>query len=304
MKETAMKLMCWRYCAISIVTTLVFVSTQCFALDVVKWEKSKNPSDPRTIYKERVIEAALEKTVPEFGPYKFERVPMDSSVNNTRAQQMLSTGTIINTYVGLASLEWEKAAIPVRIPIRRGIVAYRLLLVHKDRVNDFKNVNTYEDLKQLKVGLQVGWTTTKVLEAAGFNVVKGTKFDSLFYMLDGGRFDYLPQGINEVYSELNKRSGELDLAVEPHLLLRIPAPTYIFVSKADERLAKRLEAGLEMMIADGTLKAMFDERFSDAIIQADMLNRRVIDIPNKLLPAGTPLDRKELWFDVSELKAP
>lgn len=284
---------------------LVLASVLLFALnvyaeDVVKWESGKNPNDPRTVYKLSIIETALRKTVPSYGPYRIDTIALKSRVNNTRAQEMLRTGDVINAYVALASKQWESAATPVRIPIRRGIVAYRLLLVNKDQLSQFERVKTFEDLKRLKVGLQVGWTTTKVMEADGFNIVSGTKFDSLFHMLDGNRFDYLPQGINEVFANLNKHTPALNLAVEPRLALRIPAPTYIFVSKNDQRLAERLEAGLELMVADGTLQKMFRDRFAAAIEQAELGNRLIIDVPNKLLPEATPLDRKELWFDVNE----
>lgn len=285
--------------------SLVLVSLLPFALsshaeDVVKWESGKNPNDPRSVYKLNIIDTALKKTEPRFGPYRIETIALKSRVNNTRAQEMLRAGDVINTYVALASKEWESAALPVRIPIRRGIVAYRLLLVNRDQLSTFAKVKTFEDLRRLKVGLQVGWTTTKVMEADGFNIVSGTKFDSLFHMLDGNRFDYLPQGINEVFANLNKHTPALNLAVEPRLALRIPAPTYIFISKKNQRLAERLEAGLEIMVADGTLQKMFRDQFAKAIEKAELSNRLIIDVPNKLLPEATPLDRKELWFDVNE----
>lgn len=269
------------------------------AVDTLLWAGGKNPSSPKELYKVNMIKEALEKTVPEYGEYRFESTAL-GGISNIRAREMLLTGDEINSYIALTSQEWEDMTIPIRIPIRRGMVAYRLLLVHKNDVHKFKDVNSYEDLQRLTVGLQVGWTTTKVLQAAKFNVERSTKFEGLFHMLDGGRFDYLPRGINEVHNEVKQRENELEIAVEPRLAMYIPAPTYIFISPKEKRLAERIEAGLEMMIADGTMDVMFRERFAGAIKNAELDKRQVIRVPNPLLPKATPFDREELWYDVNE----
>jgi len=119
-------------------------------------------------------------------------------------------------------------------------------------------------------------------------------------MLDAGRFDYFSRGVDEAIRELNERHGRHpQLAIEPTLLLRYPLPLYFFVRRDTEgrRLAKRIEAGLEIMIKDGSLNALFDRYKLGVIRQTDLKQRRLIEIPNPELSPQTPLARKELWYN-------
>lgn len=276
------------------------LSPAVLAVDIAKWPASKNVNDPRSIYKRDVIKMALEKTVPSHGAYKLEDIDMQERMNNVRARDMVRSGDVINLYIALTNMDWEKETIPIRIPIRRGILNYRLLLVHTDNLYEFSRVTSLEDLKRKEIGLQLGWTTTKILEAANFNVVKGPKYKSMFYMLDGKRFEYLPRGVNEVFREAQERQNEMSIAVEPTVAMYLPSPTYIFVSPNARPLANRIEAGLEIMVADGTLKEMFNRRFAAALKQANLADRKLIHVPNALLPPETPLHRKELWYQAGE----
>ena len=75
------------------------------------------------------------------------------------------------------------------------------------------------------------------------------------------------------------------------------APYYIFVSPHEKRLAERIEQGLEMMIEDGSHKALFDKYYAAKIVAADLPSRHIIRIENTKLSPETPLNRKELWFE-------
>ena len=61
-------------------------------------------------------------------------------------------------------------------------------------------------------------------------------------------------------------------------------------------MAKRIEAGLEAMIADGSLHALFEKHKGELISRSKLMNRQLLSLPNPFLPAATPLSRKELWY--------
>ncbi len=273
------------------------------AIDTLKWPDSGDMDSPKEKYKYNIAKMAMEKTVAQFGPYRIDAVPIEV-MTPIRAKEVVRQGTKVNIYVALTTNDWEHDTIPVRIPIRRGILNYRLLLVHQNNRSTFANINSLEELKHLKVGSQLGWATTDILKAEGFNVVRGTKPDGMFYMLDGGRFDYLPRGINEIFNEQEKYKDKLQNTVAPNIALNLPAPTYFFVSPSEPGLAKRLEAGLEIMVKDGSLKAIFNAAYGDALKIADLKSRKIISIKNSSLPPLTPLDRKELWYDPFEEDLP
>ncbi len=270
--------------------------TSSLAMQEVRFEKGEGENDVRMAYKFAILRAALDKTIPDYGPYTLSN---DAPFLNTlRARQALQEGKIINVFIALTTEEWEEETIPIRIPIRRGILNFRILLVHKEDLPLYKNIRTIEDLKRLKVGLQHSWTTTKLMEQTGFDVVKTNSYENLFTMLNSHRFNYLPRGIHEIFEEFDHYSGTLkNIAIEPELLLILPTPAYVFVSPKYPELARRLEAGLESMVQDGTLKAIFDTYFAESIEKANLYNRHVIRLTNPSLPQETPLDRAELWFD-------
>ncbi len=284
----------------TLLAIILFISSNAVAaLDEVKWPKNRNKVDPREQYKRKILLSALERTKEMYGDYTLERVNVDG-MTNTRAREIIRAGEPFNISSALTSREWESETIPIRIPIRRGILNYRLLLIKKGNEKVFHDVNTLEDLKQKKVGLRIGWSTTKIFDSLNFSMVKGLKYDGLFVMLDSGRFDYIPRGINEIYNEILQREQVLNLGIEPNLAIYLAAPTYFFVSPKMPSLAERLELGLEMMVKDGTLRQMFQENYSKSLEIANIKSRKIIKIENTLLPPETPLHRKELWFEYDE----
>lgn len=269
-------------------------------IDIVKFEYGLGKVDVRMQFKLKILEEALKSTYDEYGEYVIK---MDApKMNNSRARkEMQRKGGSLNTFIALTNHDWENAAIPIRIPIRRGILSYRLLLIRKEDQEEFSKIKTIDDLKKKKVGLKLGWSLVKILEEFGFNIIKAPDYDGLFGMLNNGRYDYLPRGINEIFDEYNQKKDELkNIIIEPNILLIIPSPSYVFVSKHNPRLAERLKKGLELMVENGTLKSIFNEFYSEDIKKADLKKRRVLQLDNSFLPETVPLDKKEYWVDLLE----
>lgn len=273
----------------------MLLAPSLFAIDTVKYEQGQNARDVRINYKRNILTMALEKSVDEYGPYEIvvELPPMNSG----QALRQLISGKHLNIFIAPTKPELEENAIPIRIPIRKGLLSYRILLINREDSERFREIKTVEQLKKETVGLQPNWTTTLILESQRFPIITGTSYDGLFKMLDYHRFNYIPRGVNEIYDELEQRKDQLHNVIEePNLALYIPSPTYIFVSNASPKLAKRLEAGLEKMIADGSLDSLFNEHFHDDIERANLNSRTILRIENPLLTKDTPFERKELWF--------
>jgi hypothetical protein len=102
-------------------------------------------------YKIEILRTAMEKTIADYGPYTIStEAPI---LNALRAQQALQDGELINVYIALTDDDWEEKTLAIRIPICRGILHFRILLVHKDDLPFYKNIRTIEDLKTLTAGL-------------------------------------------------------------------------------------------------------------------------------------------------------
>jgi len=192
---------------------------------------------------------------------------------------------------------------PVRIPLLKGLLGHRIFLIHKGDQAKFDRVKTFADLQRIRLGQGTTWADTKILEANKLTVVKTNKYPSLLHMLDGGRFDAFPRGVQEPWSEVNSVQG-LELEVEKRIMLVYKMPFYLFVSKNNQKLAKDLELGLNRAIADGSFDQAFfnDPAIRSAVEKADLKNRLVFQLENPQLPKETPVDRPELWLDVNNLQ--
>ncbi len=121
-------------------------------------------------------------------------------------------------------------------------------------------------------------------------------------MVEGGRFDAFPRGVNEPFGELETRPN-MELAVEKSLMLYYRMPFYLFVAPDNQSLAKDLETGFARAIANGEFDKVFygDKAIQDVMQKANMKNRKLFKLDNPLLSKETPVDRPELWFDPQTL---
>ncbi|WP_157964584.1 diguanylate cyclase [Algibacillus agarilyticus] len=232
---------------------------------------------------------------------KYQLEPNSGPVVESRQEVELQTGAL-SIAAFAAGSRIEDILMPIRIPILKGLLGHRLLIIRDGEQARFSKIRNFDDLVRFKAGQGQMWSDTQILLSAGIPTVSELKYNNLFYMLEGSRFDYFPRGIHEPFSEIASRR-ELNLAVEPEIMLVYPLPLYLFVGKQNAELGRDTERMLEATIADGS----FDEFFfnhpliKDVLQKANIKQRRIIRIDNPHLTAQTPLDRKELWFDVNTL---
>lgn len=214
-----------------------------------------------------------------------------------RQAEMVHRGNLSVFWISTTQ-ELEESYRPIRIPIYKGLLGYRIFLIRKDDQPRFSQARTLADLQDLTAGQGQFWADTEILRNAGLKVATSTKDEGLFYMLDGKRFDYMPRGVPEPWDEI-KAHPDLNLTVERELMLIYPSPSYFFVSRNNPQLAEDLEHGLNAAVASGEFDRYF---YSSPMIQsvlkeANLKGRRAIHINNPNLNENTPQSRKELWFN-------
>lgn len=255
------------------------------------------PAKPGRGYMQDLLKLALDYSGK---PYTYQIT--DETYSRPRQMESVKNGSLSLMWGGTSD-EMEGDFIPVRIDAYRGLMSHRVFIIRQGDQARFDNIKTLEDLQRIDFGQGRSWQDAKIMEQAGLHVVKTTKKNGLFYMLDGGRFDAFPRGANEAWNEL-AAFPQLPLTVEKNLVLVYPLPTYFFIHKGLPELAQDIEAGLENAIADGSFDRYFyaSKEVKDVIQVADLPNRRAIYIPNPYLPKETPLDRPELWLSIDDLK--
>ncbi len=181
--------------------------------------------DTRNQYFIELLNLALSKTVESHGPYNL--VPALSKMTQSRA--FPSLGRQLDVVCSMTSIERETLFTPIRIPLLKGLLGHRIFIIRNREEKRFEDINSLEQLREFVAGQGHDWPDTQILRSNGLKVQTSTSYESLFMMLKKRRFDYFPRGVNEPFEELATRP-EFDLTVEPHLLIRYPAPIFYFTS--------------------------------------------------------------------------
>lgn len=230
---------------------------------------------------------------------------MSTQMNQKRKVEEALAGTV-DVFWSMTSKELEETVLPVRIPLFKGLLGNRLLIIRKADEARFANVKTMADFRQLKAGQNRYWPDATILEANGLPVVTSYQYTNLYPMLEGGRFDYLALGAQEIGEELASHPDPAlpALKVDSHILLQYRSPAYFFVSPKRPELAAAILAGLESMVSDGSFDDMFNRelKIEQLYREAKFEQRVIIRLDTPDLSPLTPIERKELWLDLFSMQ--
>jgi len=287
------------YKTILILTIIICCSGLSGAKYIIRYPKPQSELDIRHIYRVELLKLALSKSAAT--NETFEIVYSKDEMVQSRAIFDLKSNKDIDVIALPTSIEREKELLPVRIPIMKGLLGYRIFLIRKNDQNKFLKIRSLKDLKKFNAGFGHDWADTEILKSNGLPVITAPNYESLFLMLNAGRFDYFPRGVNEAFSEISSRKNNLpDLDIEKRIALYYPFPVYFFVNSSNIELASRLEKGLNIAIEDKSFNQLFDHHFSSFIKSADLKNRKIFKLKNPALPDVTPFNNKKLWLDLSK----
>lgn len=262
------------------------------AIAEVKTLQVNDSNDPNGAYAVSMIKLAIDHM-----DTKYNVNVGTENMTQARANEEVKNGKLdlIWTTTDKAT---EEELEPIRIPLFKGLLGCRIFIINKKNQHKFDQVKSFEDLKKLTFGQGKTWADGKILEANGLTVIKTYKYDNLFYMTDGERFDAFPRGVHEPFGEIEKRPN-LNLGVENSILLIYKMDLYLYTRKENRKFAKELEDGFNKAIANGSFDKLFysSPQVKDIMEKANMKNRKVFYLENPTLHKDTPLDRKELWAD-------
>lgn len=220
--------------------------------------------------------------------------PTPELIPQNRALQELGGRRRLDVVWTMTSVEREQQALPIRVPIFKGLYGWRLLLATHEVAGRMANVQTLGDLRQFSMVQGHEWPDTGILQANGLNVVISPSYDAMFKQLRLGRADAFPRSVEEVWWEL-ERYGQ-GLTVVPNLCLHYPAAVYYFVAPDETGLAHAIELGLQRLRTNGAMERLFLKHHGDDLARAKLGSRKIIELRNPLLPPQTPVDKPDLWY--------
>lgn len=223
-----------------------------------------------------VLELILENTVTEYGPYELRFYSKTLSTNRVKLET--ERGDLVNVQfspVWSGNLLNPNNVIQVEFPIFYGMLSLRSLIVYDNDDSGLRlsTVDSYHDMQQFRVGQGAGWGDTDILKANQIEVVEAQMYEFLFPMLARNRFDYISLSVLEAQASVEaSRSLYPNLRIHQGLNLFYPMPLFLYVNADQEKIARRLAAGLDIAFSDGSLKQIFDGYFHQ--IQADLVDNK------------------------------
>lgn len=228
--------------------------------------------------------------------YTFKLTP--SLHTQARIAESLKLGRVDVFWMG-TSEEYESSLYAIPYPLYRGLLGYRIFVIHRGNQARFDQVRGLEDLQKL-LGIQgIGWSDIEVLEYSGLHQDEAI-YDNIFDMIHRGRADYFPLGFQEAYVRMEARLPELpSLAIEKRILLVYPFAMFFFVNKENTELISAIELGFERAYQDGSILDFFYNHpdIKTAITRAQLDQRLRIDIPNPNLTKRTRNIPKRYWHE-------
>lgn len=248
---------------------------------------------PMWAYLQAVLKLAIERAG---GGYELveSRLPMTQA---RVVRELNAAGGKLDVAWTMTSVEREAQMRPIRVPLDRGLIGWRIAFVRPDDADRWRGLRRLDELRRYTAGQGHDWPDTQILRANGLPVQGVTRFEVLYDMLRLGRIDYFPRSVFEIDDEVASELAR-GLVVEPHVLLRYPAASYLFVRPDRPQLAADLARGLEAAVADGSFARLFQQRFGQVLQRHRVAQRQHLVLTNPLLPPATPLDRRAYWLSM------
>lgn len=221
-------------------------------------------------------------------------VPTSELIPQNRALQELGRRSRLDVVWTMTSVERERIARPIRVPLFKGLFGWRLMLATPQVAERMRHVRSLAELREFSLVQGLEWPDTTVLQGNGLQVVTSPTYDAMFKQLRLGRADAFPRSVEEIWWE-QQHHGQ-GLVVVPQLCLHYPAAVYYFVAPDERELALAIELGLQRLRDSGAFDRLFMQYQGPDLARAALGSRRVIELHNPLLPPQTPLNKPELWY--------
>ena len=285
-----------RFLLVCIAITLVFslrVELASAAVWNIVYPRELTEDDVRNNYPIAILTLALNKT-----GVRYTLTPSDRIMLQGKALRQLRENRSVNVVWSMTDEQRETDLLPIRIPINKGLIGWRVFLVHRDKLSTFRQINTLGTLQRYIPVQGEDWPDTKILQSNGFDVETAQDYFETFDVLTRFQADFFPRSVIEVLDELEMDSMDRDIVLEQQLAVYYPSAMYFFVNRANPTLAKLIKTGLQRAIEDGSFDELFYYNYQPMLDKLKLSERKVFQLNNPLMTDETPLGQSELWYRV------
>ena len=278
----------WKTLFCSFIVQMHFVA-QAAVWDIT-YPKNINHETIHNQYAIALLDLALQKT-----GVRYRLQQTDNVLTQQRAIQLLSDNRQINVMWSMTDVDRESLLTPIRVPIYKGLIGWRVLLLHETNQNQFANLGPHS-MRELTLVQGLNWPDNKILRSNGFNVVNASDHLEAFQLMRDRQVSLFARSVIEVLDELGKPELTNGLLLEPKYVLQYPTAVYFFVNPGDRILRQLIQQGLAQAVKDGTMDALFEQTYEKLLAKIELTDRIKIPLKNPLLPKSTPVGDIQLWY--------
>lgn len=277
-----------------IVATLMFVFPASGAVWSVKYARPPETLTKRIDYPVEVLKLALDAT-----GVRYELVTSDRIMNRARAVRQIKRNREINVFWSMTDKQIERDLLPIRIPITKGLIGWRVAFIRKQDRAKFAQIASLKDMLNFVPVQGANWPDTYILRANGFSVNTADLYSGLLEDLLDSKSDFFPRSVIEITNEWEQLKSKDALFIEEKFVFHYPAAIYFFVNKSNRTLANLIETGLMRTIESGDFERLFLKTFSKPIETLQVGERQVFRLSNPLMPKEAPINNSSLWYNLN-----
>jgi hypothetical protein len=265
---------------------VLFVSQSVSAELVVMHRIFEDHAAARHQFIIEMVRLSLEETRTKYGDYHLE--PLAAILSSERARYELKRNTYPNLFITAGDIEnqLDNNLVAINFPMDLGTLGYRVCFVSPQAKVKVSQAKTIKDLQKFTIGQGSGWPDIEILRHNGFRVVEVPLQSSLLKMVASGRVDLFCRGIGELKNEydLNRHMGNLEY--DESFALMYPFKWNLYLNKNNTLAKERIEAGLKLALADGSLKRLWLKYYKESVEFANLKSRKIYYLePLKPIPA-------------------
>lgn len=265
---------------------------------VVTLRAPDSGTDMRNAYIRDAVQLALDKTRGSDGPYQLK---LSTSMNKSRALLEAARRTVPNFLVATGPEVGRAAGLePVLFPIHLGVNRYRVCFVHAPRQAAVRAAESLAAVAALRHVQGRDWADVAVMRANGFKVVEVNTYEAMFELVAVGRADLFCRSVLEVGHEIQTHEGVKGLALDDSLLLSYDLPQYLYTHPANRPAIDRVERGLRLAFADGSLQALLRRYLQPSLARLKLPRRKLFTLEN---PGPARVEMNDRPFQIDLLRA-
>ncbi|MBF7073006.1 hypothetical protein ISG33_06295 [Glaciecola sp. MH2013] len=264
----------------------------------ISYPAKQSEIDTRNDYPLELLQAILKATEADFGQCALKAV---GPFNQKRTKQAL-----LNRQVDIAWLPATASNndrfLAIKVPLRKGLLGWRLLMVNTADVARFESVESLQDLQKFRTAFGADWQDLAVMKSNFDAMVLGSDYEQLFKMLHHGRFDFFSRGLHEVADEIEYHKADgYDFSALGHLMLRYKAVDLFYLAPNNKELFARIRKGMNAIIVNGQFNELFYSYYAHYIEQANMKDKAIFELENPDFPDEIEYKDPQLWFQLNDL---